>query len=67
MNAREAHEIWTAYRDRGLGHFVPFWTRGVPVFRRVRQLLAEGLIGEIRGVVYSLAQPAAAIDALHLA
>ena len=48
MNAREAHEIWTAYRDRGLGHFVPFWTRGVPAFRRVRQLLAEGLIGEVR-------------------
>ena len=52
MNAREAHEIWTAYRDRGLGHFVPFWTRGVPVFQRARQLLAEGLIGEVRGVVY---------------
>lgn len=57
MNAREAHEIWTAYRDRGLGHFVPFWTRGLRAFRRVKQLLAEGLIGEIRGVVYRWHNP----------
>ena len=57
MNAREAHDVWTAYRDGGLGHMVPFWIRGVPVFPRVRQLLAEGLIGEVRGIVYRWHNP----------
>ena len=57
MNAREALDIWSAYRDRRLGHFVPFWTRGVRVFQRVKQLLAQGLIGEVRGVVYRWHNP----------
>src|SRR5262245_38203988 len=32
MNVRESFAMWAAYRDRRLGHFVPFWTRYVPVF-----------------------------------
>ena len=27
VNAVEAHEMWAAYRDAGLAHYVPFWTR----------------------------------------
>ena len=57
MNAREALDVWTAYRDRGLGHFVPFWTRGIRVFLRVKQLLQQGLIGDLRGVVYRWHNP----------
>ena len=34
-----------------------FGSRGVPVFPRVRQLLAEGLIGEVRGIVYRWHNP----------
>src|SRR5262245_16457510 len=45
MNVREAYAMWVAYRDRGLGHFVPYWTRYVPVFVRARQLVQEGMVG----------------------
>ncbi|HIM68122.1 MAG TPA: Gfo/Idh/MocA family oxidoreductase, partial [Verrucomicrobia bacterium] len=27
VNAAEAYEMWAAYRDAGLAHYVPFWTR----------------------------------------
>ena len=57
MNAAEARAMWTAYRDRQLGHFVPFWTRYVPVFVRARQVIREGLLGEIRAVVYRWHNP----------
>jgi predicted dehydrogenase len=51
MNAGEAGEIWNAYRGRKLGHFVPFWTRYVPIVRRARELVREGVLGEVRSVV----------------
>ena len=50
-NVREAHEMWTAYREAGLGHFVPFWTRYVSAFGRARDIVAEGTLGQIKGVV----------------
>src|SRR5262245_47513595 len=37
VNAREAFAMWAAYRDARLAHFVPFWSRYIPVFRRVRE------------------------------
>jgi predicted dehydrogenase len=57
MNAGEALAMWTAFRDRRLGHFVPFWTRYVPVFVRTRQVVREGLLGEIKAVVYRWHNP----------
>ena len=57
MNVREAHEMWSAYRDAGLAHYVPYWTRYVPVFVRARELLREGLVGEITAVVYRWHNP----------
>ena len=50
-NAAEAHEMWAAYRDSGLGHFVPFWTRYLPVFARTKEIVDSGVLGEVRGVV----------------
>lgn len=57
MNAREAAAMWAAYRDRGLGHFVPFWTRYVPIFRRAREVFREGILGEVRALVYRWHNP----------
>ena len=50
-NAAEAHEMWSAYRDSGLGHFVPFWTRYLPIFARTKEIVDSGVLGEVRGVV----------------
>ena len=50
-NAREAYEMWSAYRGSGLGHFVPLWSRCVPVFARTKELVDEGMIGEVKGVI----------------
>ena len=51
MNTRQAYESWAAYRDAGLGHFVPYWTRYVEVFARGREIVADGTLGQIRAVV----------------
>ena len=57
MNVDEAAKIWQAYRGTQLGHFVPYWTRYVPIFQRARQLVAEGQLGEIKAVVYRWHNP----------
>ena len=57
MNTREAYEMWSAYRDSGLGHFVPFWRRYVKVFRRAREVVAEGTLGDIKAVYYRSYNP----------
>ena len=56
-DAREAYRMWTACRDAGVGHYVPFWTRYVPAFARVRQLVWEGAIGEVKVVIYRWHNP----------
>ncbi|MGC9358300.1 MAG: Gfo/Idh/MocA family protein, partial [Anaerolineae bacterium] len=48
INAAEAEEIITVARDRGLFLMEAMWTRFIPAVVRVRQLLAEGVIGNIR-------------------
>ena len=53
----EAYEIWSAYRDRGLAHYVPYWTRYEPKFRRARELVTSGALGEIKVVVYRWHNP----------
>jgi len=57
MNTREAREIWQAFRDAELGHFVPYWTRYIEVFARARQMVESGELGEIRGVVWRWHNP----------
>lgn len=56
-DAAQAREMWAAYREAGLGHFVPFWTRYVPVFARARQMVADGVLGAIKAVVYRWHNP----------
>ena len=57
LNARQALDIWSAYLDSGLGHYVPFWTRYADSFRRVRELLSEGTLGDIKAVIYRWHNP----------
>jgi predicted dehydrogenase len=57
MNATQASAMWSAFRGRGLGHFVPFWTRYVPIFVRARQLIRAGLIGDVQALVYRWHNP----------
>lgn len=57
VNAHQAREIWEVYRDSGLGHFVPLWTRYVDVFRRGREIVREGRLGEIRVAIYRWHNP----------
>ena len=56
-DARQAYQMWTACRDAGVGHYVPFWTRYIPVFARVRQLISEGALGEVKVVIYRWHNP----------
>ncbi len=57
MNAIEAGEMWQAYRDASLAHYVPFWTRYVPVFVRAREIVREGMLGDIKAVLYRWHNP----------
>ena len=49
-NVEEAYAMWSAVRGAGVAHYVPFWTRYAPSFIRARELVADGVLGEIRGV-----------------
>ena len=57
MNTQQAYEVWSAYRDAGLGHFVPYWTRYVEVFARGRRIVADGTLGRIRAVIWRWHNP----------
>jgi predicted dehydrogenase len=56
-DASQAREIWETYRDTGLAHFVPFWTRYVPIFRRAREVVEAGELGVVRAFVYRWHNP----------
>ncbi|MFP6899739.1 MAG: Gfo/Idh/MocA family oxidoreductase, partial [Opitutales bacterium] len=57
MDAAEARQIRDAYRDSGLGHFVPLWTRYVEVFRKAREVVESGQLGPVRAFVYRWHNP----------
>jgi len=56
-NAKEAKEMWDAVRKTGAGHYVPFWTRYVPVCVRAREIVRQGILGQIRAAVYRWHNP----------
>lgn len=55
--ASEAGEMWRAIQAKKLGHYVPFWSRYVPVIAKARALVQQGLIGDVRAVVYRWHNP----------
>ncbi len=57
VNAREARQMWNAYRSVKLAHFAPFWTRYVAIFRRAREMVQAGDLGEVRAFIYRWHNP----------
>ena len=53
----EAHSMWRAAESTGISSYVPFWTRYVPVFRRAKELVEAGMLGDIRSVIYRWHNP----------
>ena len=51
MNAAEAEQMITAARAAGTFLMEAMWVRFLPHFAHVRELLAEGRIGEVRAVI----------------
>ncbi len=56
-NVGEAYEMWSAYRDAGLAHYVPFWTRYEPAFARAKTIVEEGTLGEIKALFFRWHNP----------
>ena len=59
MNAKEAFDMWAAYRDadKKLVHFVPYWTRYFDIFVRAKAVVESGVLGDIRGIIYRWFNP----------
>ena len=57
VNGKEAREMWKVYRSAKLAHFVPFWTRYVDIFRRAREVVQAGELGEVRAFIYRWHNP----------
>ena len=57
VDARQAWQMWTAYRDSGRAHFVPLWTRYVDAFHHAREVTRAGTLGEVRAFVYRWQNP----------
>ena len=50
LNAEEAAEVVNLARDKGLVVLEAMWTRFLPHMRRVREIVADGTIGEVRSI-----------------
>ncbi|WP_331770441.1 Gfo/Idh/MocA family oxidoreductase (plasmid) [Embleya sp. NBC_00888] len=50
LDSRQARELVDLARDRGLFLMEAMWTYCHPLIRRLREVIADGVIGEVRGV-----------------
>jgi predicted dehydrogenase len=71
LNAREAREIADLAAVRGLLLLEAMWTRYLPHMVRVREIIADGTLGEVRSLIVDHTQklsddPAHRINALEL-
>jgi len=53
----QARAMQQAIEEKQLASYVPYWTRYVPVFRRAKELVEEGRLGEVRSVIYRWQNP----------
>ena len=56
-DSREAGAMWRACRDAGVAHYVPYWSRHIPLFQRAREICRAGTLGDIKGVMYRWHNP----------
>ena len=56
INAREAREVIDVARQSGLFLMEAMWTRFLPLVCRLRELLAEGAIGEVQMIIGDLGE-----------
>ena len=71
LTAAEAEAVTTRARELGLVVLEAMWTRFLPHMARIREILAEGTLGELRSIVADHTQnlpsdPAHRINALEL-
>lgn len=71
LNAREAREIADIAAEGGLLLLEAMWTRYLPHMARIREIIAEGTLGEVRSLIADHTQklpddPAHRINALEL-
>ncbi|MDB5538517.1 MAG: Gfo/Idh/MocA family oxidoreductase [Devosia sp.] len=71
VNAREAQEIVDLAASKGLVVLEAMWTRFLPHMLRIREIVASGVLGEIRSVIADHTQdlpddPAHRLNALEL-
>ena len=50
LNAADAREVFAAATQAGVFSMEAMWTRTNPLIRKAQQLIADGAIGEVRGV-----------------
>ena len=55
MNARQAREILSLARERGVLVAEAIWTRYLPIIEKAKEILASGVIGQPRTITSSLA------------
>ncbi len=54
--------IQQAFEEKGLPLFVAYYRRSLPRFNKIKQLIDEGAIGQLRHINWHLNKPANAID-----
>ncbi|WP_077046131.1 Gfo/Idh/MocA family protein [Pseudomonas sp. KK4] len=62
LNAGQSREMHKAFADAGLHLFVSYYRRSLPRFQQVRQWLADGRIGEVRHMSWTLTKQASPVD-----
>jgi predicted dehydrogenase len=56
-DSKEAAIMWAACRDAGIAHYVPYWSRYMPLFQRAREIYQAGTLGELKGIMYRWHNP----------
>ena len=57
VDAAQSFAMWQAVKRAEVFHFVPFWTRYHPIFIRAKQIIAEGRLGTVQGIIYRWHNP----------
>ncbi|WP_213938149.1 Gfo/Idh/MocA family oxidoreductase [Pseudomonas sp. dw_612] len=62
LNAGQSREMQKVFAEAGLHLFVSYYRRSLPRFQQVRQWLAEGQIGEVRHLTWTLTKAPSPAD-----